>query len=834
MSTIEANITASDLEFQIAAPVPLISLYRRGTAYGRDIRCRVLSYLQQQLSKAEIARRLNICEKTVRRYQKAAEIQSIPVPLPKQQGGYRSSIALLNRTQIIQLGNLLLSKPKLTIVQLKHIAVREGIIPANRVPSDTTIWRAIKKLDFKHAKAQYIDPATVTVTVPQSDSEIKLNTDEMVKKNQSLWHRKLIGEEIRHWRAVQQQGISGQLNPYNLLFMDETNCRLYDQQHYAWATANNRPLLLQPKGQSMTFNIIATIGIMEDDQLMLHYVIVPPRRDYRGVPQRFKAYEFRQPKAAIDLGYSVHQIQHDLSFEQLVKLMKEQQLRIVAPVLGSDPDSESNLRAREQQMNDMRKILIQVRTKGKVGLLREMRGGNTAYGGGALKAFRANANDVLEYVEKLFIPWFARRKLQGLSTVCDEDTDGLAGCPDQGQYFSIPYVAPTQITLFQLERKKQQLERKVQRSVHRLQVYMRSNKHQQLEARQNSATASHTHTHTLLNRLKQNVTEAEQQFEEANNAWLRQQRSSSIFTPFQSEIRGGAGFKKKLSSKYLVWDGASSHGAVRVPSSKRKSFWHSLSTKLGMAGVIFLPPRSPQFNPIELVFGHIKHNLRSNCPDEGYTQTSLLNAIHDAFRRITPIMMKHWVQKCGYVFEQPDSEAETATSTTLTTSDSTTTDVDHEAKYESDNGDQLYGGRDGKDEKSEVLHHNHMIVNRNPNNGTTDTVRSNIIESNNVCADDATTAAKNMHIVCMDENGTVIRRKRKGRKTFTDIRDNHSRINHTSTSTTVTHDVVNVIEQLEQNPLTIHHTKNRSLTRDMDTELRPGIARRWTGLGPQL
>jgi transposase len=325
--------------------------------------------------------------------------------------------------------------------------------------------------------------------------------------------------------------------------------------------------------------------------------------------------------------------------------------------------------------------------------------------------------------------------------------------------------------------------------------------------------------------LQQNVLEAEQQLKQAKLGLLKQQRTSSIYTPFQTEIRGGAGFKKKLSTKYLVWDGASSHGAVRVPSSKRMSFWHSLSKKLGMAGVIFLPPRSPQLNPIELVFGHIKHYIRSQCPDEGYTQTSLLNAIHAAFRRITPTMVKHWIQKCGYSFTS-DSAAGHANNANNA--------VDMESKYDDvdDPTQPMYGGRNEKDELLEVAQ-----LLQAERNATTTSSTTNVTSTStaNVCAAGVTTAAKANHIVCMDGHGTVVRRKPKGRKTF--VNQRLTKVLESSNSNDAD-DVVNIIEQIKQHPLTSHVKQTTNNYRVNDTndsfpQLKPGESRRWSGLGPQ-
>jgi hypothetical protein len=73
-----------------------------------------------------------------------------------------------------------------------------------------------------------------------------------------------------------------------------------------------------------------------------------------------------------------------------------------------------------------------------------------------------------------------------------------------------------------------------------------------------------------------------------------------------------------------------------------------------LKGVIFLPPRTPTLNPIELAFGFIKHQVRKHCPDEGYSADGLVQAIHEAFRLVTPVMIKNWVKKAGYRFTSPD------------------------------------------------------------------------------------------------------------------------------------------------------------------------------------
>ena len=110
-------------------------------------------YLQQGLTKSTIASRLTISRTTVLRYQKAASEQGNAIPNVKPRGGYRSAVALLSREQVLKLGEMLLRQPKLTIRELKQQAVEAVVLDPEKVPSDTTIWRAIRKLNLDFSKA---------------------------------------------------------------------------------------------------------------------------------------------------------------------------------------------------------------------------------------------------------------------------------------------------------------------------------------------------------------------------------------------------------------------------------------------------------------------------------------------------------------------------------------------------------------------------------------------------------------------------------------------------------------------------------------------------------
>jgi transposase len=63
--------------------------------------------------------------------------------------------------------------------------------------------------------------------------------------------------------------------------------------------------------------------------------------------------------------------------------------------------------------------------------------------------------------------------------------------------------------------------------------------------------------------------------------------------------------------------------------------------------VRFLPPYSPDFNPIEKMWSKIKEWLRST---KARTQESLWAAIAAALGKITPTDAMNWFASCGYSF----------------------------------------------------------------------------------------------------------------------------------------------------------------------------------------
>ena len=62
--------------------------------------------------------------------------------------------------------------------------------------------------------------------------------------------------------------------------------------------------------------------------------------------------------------------------------------------------------------------------------------------------------------------------------------------------------------------------------------------------------------------------------------------------------------------------------------------------------LLYLPPYSPDFNPIELLFGYIKHFLKDHECIVGTIPFKVL--IQAAFDSVTSDMCNGWIEHCGY------------------------------------------------------------------------------------------------------------------------------------------------------------------------------------------
>ncbi|MCB9785356.1 MAG: transposase [Deltaproteobacteria bacterium] len=63
------------------------------------------------------------------------------------------------------------------------------------------------------------------------------------------------------------------------------------------------------------------------------------------------------------------------------------------------------------------------------------------------------------------------------------------------------------------------------------------------------------------------------------------------------------------------------------------------------ASILFLPPYSPEFNPIELCWNKVKHVLRSLA---ARCRHSLDAAVAHAVDLVSPEDARNWFNHCGY------------------------------------------------------------------------------------------------------------------------------------------------------------------------------------------
>ena len=63
------------------------------------------------------------------------------------------------------------------------------------------------------------------------------------------------------------------------------------------------------------------------------------------------------------------------------------------------------------------------------------------------------------------------------------------------------------------------------------------------------------------------------------------------------------------------------------------------------ASIVFLPPYSPDFNPIEAAWSKLKHFIRKY---QSHTIPGLRQAIYRAYRRVTTSDALGWFDHCGY------------------------------------------------------------------------------------------------------------------------------------------------------------------------------------------
>ena len=349
-----------------------------GVPYSQDLRQRVQARLQEGQSQKQIATALQISTSTVARYKSRLQKQGNLKPSP--QGGYRYS--KLQRQQLLELAKYVRDNPKVRLQDLKAwIESKEDWKQQwqQQYPnkpfqiSVSTIWRDLTKMGFEYKKAQFRDAKT------QVDPAIV--------------------EERRRFEEAQQQNRL-LTNIYRLLFMDETNFRLNEQQRKAWGNQEKAATLEKPKGMTETVNVMCTVGATRSGDPIIDYEIRFPEREFEPLPP---TYQRTDPDVGLDdlLSFTTTQLKA-MTLAELKELAREEKLCC--------PSSD-----RKQELQEK---LVRARQQGnKIGLP-WLGGPGKGFEGGPRKPFRASAFDVAQYLKEHLATNY-RNQIQGRTLLWD-------------------------------------------------------------------------------------------------------------------------------------------------------------------------------------------------------------------------------------------------------------------------------------------------------------------------------------------------------------------------------------------------------------------------------
>ena len=89
-------------------------------------------------------------------------------------------------------------------------------------------------------------------------------------------------------------------------------------------------------------------------------------------------------------------------------------------------------------------------------------------------------------------------------------------------------------------------------------------------------------------------------------------------------------------------------GSVLVLDNARIHHGGQVAALVEQAGcsLLYLPPYSPDFSPIELAWGWVKQRVRAVGPRDDVTRQQ---AVNDAVNALPPEFASTWFRKCGYI-----------------------------------------------------------------------------------------------------------------------------------------------------------------------------------------
>lgn len=108
--------------------------------------------------------------------------------------------------------------------------------------------------------------------------------------------------------------------------------------------------------------------------------------------------------------------------------------------------------------------------------------------------------------------------------------------------------------------------------------------------------------------------------------------TTEVFTTFIEKVVA----PKLRPGNVVVLDNLSAHKAPAVQAA----------IEARQAHLVFLPPYSPDFSPIELCWSKVKTRVRQLA---ARTREALIDALGDALARVRATDARNWFAHCGYV-----------------------------------------------------------------------------------------------------------------------------------------------------------------------------------------
>ena len=367
------------------------------TVHPLSLRTTVADMLNDGSSVKDITKATGLPQTTVYRFRQMFRNDDASY---EASGSQRPGRVSLTRENLIRFGTELSERPKTTMSELLQLGVAEGMFEAESAPTETTVYRWMRRMGFAFRKVRTVDSSTK--------------------------ERPNVVYERQAFRKAQQDPDDNSLLIDDLLFFDESNFYLGTQPKYAWGTVHSPASLEQPKHKGMRYVLMASVGVERNEEeeeggaprAFVHWILVPPRKSFAPLPDIIQDYEEKRGERGT--------LRHEYTDEKIEKL-GDIQLRVELNKIGVRSADSNKTGAR------MRDTLRSVARNGRVGERRARAKGRPA-GCGAVRPAVVTARVVTEYFHQCLYPFLTEVGLWNKEGyLCEMSAEaGVRSCPDYG------------------------------------------------------------------------------------------------------------------------------------------------------------------------------------------------------------------------------------------------------------------------------------------------------------------------------------------------------------------------------------------------------------------